>query len=332
MKETRPSNALYVIGGQQRTARSLWVGNQDWDGYQKGLILLVDPLTAAVNIHFEYVSPPEVYANENSAISFQASTIQGTTLYTCTQTEVLIYTLPQFKQIGYISLPHFNDVHHVRPTPKGNILVANAGLEMVLEITQKGEVRRIWNVLGEDPWAKFSPNIDYRKVASTKPHRSHPNYVFYINDQIWATRFHQGDAICLNNPERRIYIGSERIHDGVVYGNYVYFTVVSGKVVVANIETLQVEEIIDLNTLHAENAILGWCRSIYIQDDLAWIGFSRIRPTRFRGNVSWVVRGFKQDMPTHIACYDLRRRRHIVDIDLEHTGLAAVYSIFPAIQ
>lgn len=322
-------NELYVIGGQQRAARSLLAANQDWNGYQKGIILRVDPQSGSAEISADYVSPPEVIAAEDPAITFQASTIVDNKLYTCTQTEVMIYQLPTFERLAYISLPCFNDVHHVRPTPEGNLLVANAGLEMVLEMTTTGEILREWNVLGEDPWGRFSRDIDYRPL-NTKPHRSHPNYLFYLNDEIWVTRFHQGDALCLTQPDKRIQISNKRIHDGVVYNNRIYFTTVDGTVVVANPDTMQVEKVFDLNSMSADGTLLGWCRSLLIEDGQMWVGFSRIRPTKLRENVSWLARGFKRDLPTHVACYDTNTERLVKEIDLEAAGLGAVYSIFAA--
>jgi len=322
---------LYVIDGQQRGPRSLSAGNKDWNGYEKGLIVRVNPETQETAICLEYGSPPEVCAAEDPAITFQASTIQDAKLYTCTQTEVIIYTLPAFKRIAYISLPCFNDIHHVRPTPEGNLLVANAGLEQIMEITTEGQVLRVWNVLGEDPWEHFSKQVDYRRV-STKPHRSHPNYVFHVGDEVWVTRFHQGDALCLTNPEKRIQLSTERIHDGVFHEGLVYFTSVNGQLIVANPRTLQVEDRIDLNSMHDDGTLLGWCRSVLISQGRAWIGFSRIRPTKLRENVAWVLRGFKRLLPSHIACYDVERRRCLTEIDLEKAGLAAIYSIFPVVD
>src|SRR5581483_2361498 len=175
---------LYVIGGKQKSPRSLSAGNQEWNGYEKGLIVQVDTETRQASVCTEYSSPPEVCASADHAVLFQAATLEDQSLYVCTQTEIMVYSVPDFEQQLHISLPWFNDLHHVRPTPEGTLLAANAGLEMILEVTPAGEVLRVWNVLGEEPWARFSPEIDYRGV-STKPHRSHPNYIFYINDEIW---------------------------------------------------------------------------------------------------------------------------------------------------
>jgi hypothetical protein len=240
-----------------------------------------------------------------------------------------VYALPGFELLHYVSLPCFNDVHHVRPSPSGNIVVANAGLEMVLEMTQAGEIVQAWNALGEDPWAHVDPEVDYRKI-STKPHRAHPNYVFYIDNELWATRFHQGDAISLDEPDRSVHLSDERVHDGLLCDGKLYFTTVDGKIVVVDSKRLEVIETIDLATFSDDRVLLGWCRGVLVDNHRLWVGFSRIRPTRFRENVSWVARGFRRGKPTHIACYDLERRTCLTEIDLEPTGLAALYSILPS--
>jgi hypothetical protein len=319
---------LYVIGGRQRTLRPLSAGNSNWNGYDEGVILRIRPSTEDWRECVSYISPPDVCAPENSAITFQAGTIQDRVLYVCTQTEVLIYKLPAFEQIDYLSMPFFNDLHHVHPTPTGTLLIANAGLEMVLEMTLAGEVCNVWNVLGEEPW-QLSSETDFRKV-NTKPHRSHPNYLFYIDSEPWATRFHQGDAISLRQPDKRIEISNERIHDGVVHNGKIYFTSVNGWIYVANSSTLMIDEAINLNDINPEETLLGWCRSLFVDGDKLWVGFSRIRPTKWRENVTWLMRGFKSVKPTHIACYDLAKRECVMEVNLEPMGLNAIYSIFPA--
>lgn len=321
-------NSIYVVGGQQRTLRTL-ISDPQWYNYEKGVVVQVDPELREVSTRLAYVSPPEVCPDKDPPILFKSGTCVGDQLYLCTQTEVLIYQVPTFEQIGYLSLPCFNDVHHVRPTPDGNLLIANSGLELVLEVTLAGEVLREWNVLGEDTWGQLARDYDYRKI-NTKPHRSHPNYVFYIDDEPWATRFHQMDAVSLIDPSRRIHIEGERVHDGVVYEGYVYFTNVDGKVIVVHPRSLKVEERIDLTTMHDSDTLLGWCRGILFDGRFLWAGFSRIRATKFRENIGWASRGFKAVSPTHIACYDLERRHCVLDINLE-PQLNAVFSIHPAL-
>jgi hypothetical protein len=324
--------SLYVTGGRQRELRPLLVDSNDWYEYQQGLILEVVPETGEVLRRVEYVSPPAACAADNPQILFKSGTLEREQLYVCTQTEVLIYSLPAFTQAGYISLPCFNDLHHVRPTPAGTLLLANSGLDMVLELAPSGELLRAWSTLGEDPWARFSRELDYRKGASTKPHSAHPNFVFTLGDEIWATRFQQKDAICLTNPDRRIPIGIERPHDGVLHQGRLFFTTVNGTLVIVNPSSLAVEEIVDLAAMHEPDTLLGWCRGIWLDGTKAWVGFSHIRPTRLRENVAWVMRGFRTVLPTRIACYDLVRRRCVAMIELQSHGLNAVFGIFPGYE
>ncbi len=321
--------SLYVTGGRQRAERPLTASASDWYEYQQGLILEVVPETGAVYQRVEYVSPPAACAEENPQILFKSGTVLDDRLYVCTQTELLIYALPEFRQAGYLSLPCFNDLHHVRPTPAGTLLVANSGLDMVLELTPGGGVINEWSVLGEEPWDRFSRAIDYRKGISTKPHTAHPNHIFMLGDDIWVTRFQQQDAICLTRPNRRIQIGIERVHDGALHQGRLFFTTVDGHVVIANPASLKIEEIVDLNTMHSTDTLLGWCRGILVDGEKAWVGFSHIRPTKLRENLAWVMRGFRQVLPTRVACYDLVRRRCVAEIDLQEYGLNAVFSIFP---
>ena len=170
------------------------------------------------------------------AVLFKSATLRWNKLYTCTSTEVLVYELPSFRLDLYISLPCFNDLHRVCPTQQGTLLVVVTGLEMVVEITTTGSIVKEWNVLGEDSWARFSRQTDYRKVPTTKPHRSHPNHVLVLDQEVWVTRLHQRDAICLTSPGPRIDIAVQRPHDGYIFGDRIYFTTVDDDVVIASRE------------------------------------------------------------------------------------------------
>lgn len=316
---------LYITGGQQRT----FVQTEEWRQYGKGVIARVDTETGERSTCVEYVSPPEVCPDEESSITFKSGALDGNRLYVCTSTEVLIYEVPSFRLAGYVSLPCFNDLHHVQPTPHGTLLVANTGLDMVVELSAAGEPIREWNVLGKPPWAQFSKQVDYRKVATTKPHKSHPNHVFRIGDTTWVTRFEQRDAVCLDGSERRIPIDVQRPHDGTPHEGLIYFTTVDGHLVVANEETLKVEDVMDLNPGDRQGQLLGWCRGLKVVDRThVWVGFSRVRPTKLKENVAWIKNGFRaRRKPTHIALYDLAKRERIREIDLEPLGLHTIFSL-----
>ena len=295
-----------------------------WYGYGRGVVLAIDG--DGVDTVLSYVSPAEACLPDDP-ILFKSATCQDGRLYACTQTEVLVYSLPDFELLHYVSLPFFNDVHHVVPTAVGTMLVANSGLEMVVEITTAGEVVAVHNVFGDDPWATFSPDRDYRKGVDLKPHRAHPNFVFQLGDEPFATRFECRDAVSLRDPSRRIDLGGERVHDGVVHGDHIYFTSVDGHVVVVDRVSLRVVDRLALAAHHGSDAVLGWCRGLLVGDDHVWVGFSRIRATRFRQTLSWVRTGAAAFHPTRIARYRLDDGSCEAEMDLEPYGLNAVFSV-----
>jgi hypothetical protein len=323
-------NKLYVTGGRQRS--TVFRKLEEWQSYDQARLIEIDPATGKSRTCIEYVSPGEACADELPSILFKSASLRGNNLYICTSTEVLIYELPGFRLLHAISLPCFNDLHHVYPTRRGTMLIAVTGLDMVVEITLDGKLVREWNVLGEDPWARFSRTTDYRKVASTKPHRSHPNHVFELDGEVWVTRLNQRDAICLSAPGPRIEIAIQRPHDGYIFGDRIYFTTVDGHVVIANRKTLKIEETIDLNQMsNQSDQVLGWCRGVLPVDERwIWIGFTRVRPTRFVENVAWIKHGGTyRHKPSHLALYDLESKCCAQEIELEPHGLGVVFSLLP---
>lgn len=323
---------FYLTGGELR--RSLFRRLEEWQSSQKAVILELDVNNKSSRTCVEYVSPPEACVQELPAILFKSASIADGRLYACTSTEVLVYKIPEFQLVHYISLPCFNDLHHVCPTKNGTLLVVVTGLDLVVEVTLDGELVREWDVLGEDTWSRFSRQIDYRRIPTTKPHRSHPNYSFQLDDEVWVTRLEQRDAISLTQPGRRIDIAVQRPHDGCQIGDAIYFTTVDGHIVVANRRSLRVEQIFDLNQMSGPAQVLGWCRGVLpVDQGLAWVGFTRVRPTKFRENLAWIKSGGAADelrRPTHLALYDLKRKVCVDEIPLEPHGMGVVFSLLAA--
>jgi hypothetical protein len=322
-----PSHLL-ITGGQQRPREK-----EEWNSFQAALVLQIDRAGLGVSESLQYISPEGTRPHEKSAILFKAGTVRGNLLYICTATEVLVLRMPSMETVHYISLPAFHDLHHVTPSSDGNMLVVNTGLDMVMKISHSGEVLQEWSVVGEDTWSRFSRSVDYRLVETTKPHASHPNFVFEIGGEIWVSRLIQNDAICLTSPGGRMHIGHQ-LHDGIVFRGRVYFTCVNGMVAIFDARTTELIRMIDLNQISRESengAALGWCRSILpLDDNLCWVGFSRLRPTRFREHVTWVRHGFKKaELPTRIALYDFSRDALVTEVDVEPRNLNSVFSILP---
>jgi hypothetical protein len=315
---------LYLVGAEQKSQVM-----KDWEQFKKAVVLKLNVATKEAERVIEYISPQEVCPAHEASISFTAASLKDNRLFVCTQTEILVYNAITHKLIDYYSLPLFNDVHHVTPRKNGNLLVANTGLDMVAEINPAGGIVNLWNVMGEGPWSRFDPNIDYRKVPTTKPHLSHPNFVFELNDEIWVTRCLQKDAICLTDRMKRINIGRQLIHDGVVYNGKIYFTQVDGRIVIVNANTLKMERVVNLVEISKHQEKIGWCRGIKpISEDLVLVGFSRIRPTSKKnkdGSTKYV--GDFGVMPTRLSCFNIKSNMLVWEKNLEEYNFNVIYSI-----
>jgi hypothetical protein len=323
---------LYVLGGKQRNL--LVKTEEEWNLYESALILRLDTESGAVETCVEHKTRIDARAHDRSSSVFKSGTLVGDTLYACTNTEILVFKLPLFELVNYVSLPCFNDVHHVTPSRDGTLLAVSTGLDMVVRFTPQGKIVDEWSVLLESPWARFARDVDYRKIESTKPHQSHPNFVFELGTDVWVTRLRQRDAVCLTDRGKRIDISLESPHDGLVCGKNIYFTVVDGRLFVADADTLAMDKVVDFTQMDDPNALLGWCRGVLpLEQEKLWVGFTRVRKTRLHENVLWVKRLFKEGMiekPTHISLYDIRNRRCLQEFDLEAHGMHIIFSIFPA--
>lgn len=326
-------DTLYVLGGKQRKST---IGVPEWSQYERGTVLRVDPLKQKVGHQHYYDSPADCKPNNaNASVLFKSGSIHGNHLYVCTQTEVLVYKLPEFSVNYHISLKCFNDVHHVIPTPRETLLVVISGLDLVVEITLTGDIVNEWFTAPESNWTRFSRTIDYRKIASTKPHSSHPNFVLQHENKIWVTRFEQKDCLCLTE-KGQINIEVERPHDGHLLGDLCFFTTVNGQIIVADMKKQTVIQQYDLREFEKNPSVLGWCRGLHIIDEnRVIVGFSRIRPTTIHNNLLWLKKQLKNETyqesrPTRIALYNLKQKSLEWEMDLEPHGLNAIFSVLTA--
>jgi hypothetical protein len=318
---------VYVIGGRQRRPIGMTDGD-GWYGYGSGLILRVAP--DGIETVVDYVSPPGA-CQPDDAILFKSATRRGNTLYCTTQTEIITYQLPDFEQIGYLSLPVFNDVHHVIPYGDDSMLVANSGLESVLQIGNDGALLNVWNVLSEDTWAVFDPEVDYRQGVNLKPHRGHPNHLLAHDGEVWVTRFELRDLAPLSDLTAPIDLGGERVHDGVVFGETAYLTMVDGHIVEVDLDARTIIGKHPLQPPEQPDQPLGWCRGLHFVDrERCWVGFSRIRPTKLRQTVQWIRAGGNVGRATRVDLYDTNDWSVVHSVDLEKHGLNAVFSVVPA--
>lgn len=317
-----------VTGGEQFSDA---VKRPEGARFKCAKLLNVDVETRVVDTLLSYEAKGINYPDNIPNSIFVSATLERDVLYLCTSTEVFLYSYPKLTLIKKISYPFFQNLHHVSPY-KNTVAVVSTGLDMVIFLDKETfKPVEFKNVLGKAPWHRHSMDVDYRKFVSLKPHESHPNYIFEINDESWVTRFNQKDAVCLENINKTINFGVERLHDGYVTGNNVYFTSVNGCILQANINTLDVEKVINLNEIENSGVPLGWCRGLFVENDIAYVGFSRIRNTKVKENLKWVVNMVKTNKVknTRIAVYDLKSKVKLDEIEMPDTSIHALYSIIP---
>jgi hypothetical protein len=315
---------LLAIGGSLRPPALR--RQAEWSLAEEARVLRLDTDTGTAKPCLSHRTPRELCPPEATFSSpFKGGSWHGGQLLLCAQTEVVTADPVSGKRLHSWSHPWLNDAHHAAVFD-GRLHVVSTGLDALLVVDPaSGEVTAI-DALEEDVWSRFDPQVDWRRVASTKPHRAHPNCVFRTRHGLWITRFEQRDAICVDDPGRRIDIGAGIPHDGHVWDGRVWFTTVNGHVVVADEATGRVLVDHDLGQIERCHDPLGWCRGIVLVGGVAYVAFSRLRATRWRENLAWLTRE-SLPRPTRIAAYDLERGVRLAEWNLEPHGVHVVFSL-----
>jgi hypothetical protein len=325
--------SLYAVGGMARVSAA---ESDEWHMYGEARVVELNLRTGEREIRLSHTSPPEACADgDDPSFIFKSASMVDDVLYLCSQTEVMTYRVPDFTRLDYCSLPMMNDVHHVAPDGNGGYLVANTGLDAFLHIDAQHQVIDDVSVAPPGEAKTFDPATDYRKVVTTRPHVSHPNFVFQADGKRWITRFAQKDAVCIDDPSRTLSVEVERIHDGIPRGDRVWFTSVDGHVVGVDLATGTDRVVVELRSPRNPVQVLGWCRGLHFLDDrYALVGLTRTRHTKNSENVKWMkarmndLRNYRH-LPNRVVLVDLQSGDIIWECVLE-PELDAVFSFHPS--
>lgn len=299
--------------------RTAGVADRDHEPlYREARLVCLDTVTGRIEPVLAWISEgpwdPEAVGH-----CFKGLRREGDELLLCTEREVLVAGLDGAVR-EVTSHPWFNDLHDAMRWG-GRLYACSTGLDRVL-VLEGDEVRRIH---------RFGPlpleDRDYRAV-STKPHAVHPNHLFTWEGSAWVTRFHPEDAVCLDEPGRRVRVGGPP-HDGLPWGDRLWFTTVDGRLV-------EVEPRTGGGRVHriAGRRPLGWCRGLWIEGDVAFVGFSRLRATTARRHLArlrgwWRGGRFDAREPTRVIAHRISTGETIASWDLEAMGVHAVFALAP---
>lgn len=274
------------------------------------------------------------YPAENPNLQFTAACVDGDTLWLPTDTEIYAYKLPNFSLISCYSHPCFNNVHSAHIIG-GDLVVTSTGLDNIVVMDKyNGNIKTILNTEGKDPWHRFSPEVDYRVIHSTKPHHSHPNYVFTLNNDLWVTRCTQEDAVCLSDMSKRIDVSqgsNTSIHDGVWWGDKLVFTRVDGTLAICDPESHEVLEKHDPYG-RERNRPRGWCRGLFIDGDMFYIGYSKLRKTKLTAKLKFISRGnfkYRNGNEALIIAYNMQTQQVERTYEFNSGAMDAIYGIMP---
>ena len=325
---------LIITGGRQADSKLSYF-NKEWNNGIEGVIFEYDPKKNLIEEKISYKTPLENRPIDNYSISFKSGSIHNNKLYVTTLTEILIFDLPEYKLVDIISLNIFNDLHHVIYHEE-NLFIVITGLDLVVKFSlNEKKIKTFYNCYPEiNTWERFDKNKDYRKINTTKPHLSHPNHVSIFQDKVLVTRYKQQDALIFSMEGKvldKINLNKGIPHDGAIFNESFIYTTVNGNIIEVNKSDFSIKKITDLNFHSKDGRSLGWCRGYQKLESLNYVGYSRIRPTKFVENIKWLgsklTDKVKLKMPTRIECYNENYSKIKNTIDLESYKMNWVFSI-----
>lgn len=321
----------YITGGMQERHHAVLSGDRFL--YEAGVLAYLDTDTGELRQVFKYRAPDAIMPTVGGAHIFKAASWDGPNLLLCGLTEVLIFDPVAEKVIHRLTHPWMNDVHHVERID-GRIHVASTGVDAILVFDEDDkELVECVGVLPDAPWGYLDRTVDYRLVASTQPHRAHPNFVTKVGGARWVSRPRQRELWCMDTPDRAIRIAENKIHDIIPADGLAWCTVVEGQLVGVDLEAGKVVERLVLPNDDPHGIPLGWCRSLVVEPERFLVGFSRLRRTTLRENLAWVrssLGGKKSAQPTRIVAFNRQGTRELESWRVDGVGLDAVFSILPA--
>lgn len=327
------ANKLLVAGGRLRPG-----GFELGDGkyYDKATLMLLDLETGKYEELLSISEGNEHYPDEHPNLQYTAPCLEDDILWLPTDTEIYKYQLPAFELLKVFSHPCFQNLHSVHIFGD-ELVTTSTGLDNVVVLDKHtGEVKEIINTEGENksPWHRFDEATDYRLVHSTRPHHTHPNYVFKLENDYWVTRCKQEDALNLRDQSQVMDVGQQgriSIHDGIWWNGKLVFTRVDGFVVICDPETRTVLDKHDPFE-NERNRPLGWSRGLFIENDIFYIGYSKLRKTKLKSKLKYLTKGnfkFTTGNNSLIVAYDMKNQQVLRIYESEDKVIDAIYGILP---
>lgn len=297
---------ILVSGG---TYPDNWKSIQDDKGenfirFDNAQLLVIDWDSGECINEINYRSPE---SSLNPSLMFKVCDVVDDLVIPVTNSEIVIYDKHDFKVKNVITHPSFNDLHSVKKIDD-LYYVVNTGLEILQVVNEQAEIIEEINIASTETWSRFSKDIDYRKIGSTKPHEVHFNNVFSIGDDIFVTRLAFKDAVNIRDEQDKFDIEVGSPHDGVLFNDKVYFTTTNGHLIIFDAKSRRREMVVDINEKLEKSGLKpgGWCRGVLpLSETRILIGYTQLRHTKFKEFISWAKNMGGTPAPTRILELDI---------------------------
>jgi hypothetical protein len=310
--------------------------NKEGEGhrYGKAVIQIIDWETKGLKQEITY-EPPDMHVGAGLSRQYKGGCIYRDRFYVVTNTEVLVYDISDWSLKMVMSLSSFNDLHGVH-VDDNHVYVCNTGLEIVHVFDHDFQMIDEINMATTPTYERFDRAVDYRMIATTKPHEAHINHIFCLDGEKWVTRGLLTDAIKLHGSRDSFNLkGVDRgpndkvvCHDGIVRGEKLYFTTVNGHIVA--FDTRSRKQILQIDVREVAGRAgysLGWVRGLEIVGNRAFLGTTKIRSSTFKEYTRWIVYGEERKMSSSILEIDMDQLIVLGVYEMENYEGHAIYSI-----
>lgn len=288
----------------------------------------LDLPTGAVTDLFVPAPGPHHPAEEEHA-ELTGATRDGDVLWQCTRTEVLTLAWGSWTPLATWSHPRMHDVHHALPYD-GGLAVASTGLDLVLQLNERGELRAEHWLGHGDFQRRFGQLRDARTLRFDhhKPHQAHPNHLLVHDGALHTTCLQTRELRRVTPSPRPVWTFDAPPHDGRWLGDAWWFTTVDGHVVALD-ASLSAERLrIDVGALHTSPGLLGWCRGVERVGSRLFVGMSMLRASTHRELARRVLRGRSgHKLPTRVLELDLDQRRLVRSYPVGNAAGGTIYAL-----
>ena len=215
----------------------------------------------------------------------------------------------------------FNDLHSVflsQTTSKHSLWITNTGHDAIMQFDNKGHLLKRINLTPNSNYINnnlsdiYFSNADHKPEYLKKlPDKVHPNSILLHRNMIWTSNL-LGQNIGTIDGKITVKVDGCP-HDLIIHNNDIWFTTTDGRIWKISEKSKKTSPQLMFDTFKSCK-ISGWCRGLYIDQDIILVGMTRIsRMPRVR----WTERPFEETI-TGIIVLSSRTGKCIDFLDMNN--------------